>query len=112
MHLLSGLDEEYLGSRAPQVDTCGIYGYTEWISSTAPVMTIGWDWRLEVSQGRPCYVRASSPRSNLMFLDAQRRDLGFDRTTALLEAAVDAIGWQPETERAIGARYAATTCKD
>jgi len=110
-HLLSGLDEEHVGTRGPQVDACGISGYTEWISSTAPIITIGWDWRLEVSQGRPCYVREGQPRSNLMFLDSQRRDLGFVRTAALLEVAVDAIGWQQATEQAISARYAAASCE-
>ena len=84
-------------------------GYTEWISSTTPVVTIGWDWRIEVSRGRPRYVLAGFPRSNLMFQDAEGRDLGPVRTTTLLKAAVDAIGWQEETEETISARYAPTT---
>lgn len=111
VHLLSGLDEEHVGPPLPRVDACGISGYTEWISSTTPVMTIGWDWRLEVSRGRPRYVRAGLPRSNLMFLDAEQRDLGFARTVALLKVAVDAIGWEQKTKKAISDRYAGTTCQ-
>ena len=111
VHLLSGLDEENLGSGESQIDARGIWGFTEWISSTRPVITIGWDWRLDVTQGRPCYVRASRPRSNLMFLDSEWRDLGFVRTVAMLEVAVDAMEWQPTTRQAISVRYDAATCK-
>ena len=109
VHLLSGLDEDHLGSRQSQADACDISGYTEWISPTTPVVTIGWDWRVEVSRGRPRYVLAGFPRSNIMFQDAERRDLGPVRTITLLKAAVDAMCWQEETKKAISARYASTT---
>ena len=109
VHLLSGLDEDHFDSRQSQVDACDISGYTEWISSTTPVVTIGWDWWIEVSRGRLRYVLAGFPRSNLMFQDAERRDLGPARTITLLKAAVDAMCWQEETEKAISARYAPTT---
>ena len=46
-----------------------------------------------------------------MFLDAEQRDLGFARTVALLKVAVDAIGWEQKTEKAISDRYAGTTCQ-
>ena len=111
VHLLSGLDEEGLDSNQSPADACGISGYTEWISSTSPVVTIGWDWRLDVSQGSPRYVLTGFPRSNLMLLDADRRDLGPVRTVILLKAAVDGICWQEETKDAISARYGATTCQ-
>ena len=109
VHLLSGLDEDGLDSHQSRVDTCGISGYTEWTSSTPPVVTIGWDWRLDVSHGSPRYVLAGFPRSNLMFMDAERRDLGPVRTVILLKAAVDAMCWQEETANAISARYGVTT---
>ena len=109
VHLLSGLDEDGLDPHQSQADACGISGYTEWISSTTPVVTIGWDWRLDVSQGSPRYVLVGFPRSNLMFLDAERRDLGSARTVVLLKAAVDVICWQEETRKAISARYGTTT---
>ena len=109
VHVLSGLDDDDLGSVQSQAGACSISGYTEWISSTTPAVTIGWDWRIEAHQGRPRYVVAGFPRSNLMFLDAERRDLGFVRTATLLKAAVDTIPWHQETADAISARYASTT---
>ena len=75
-------------------DVCGISGYTEWISSTTPAISIGWDWRLDVTQGRPRYVLEGFPRSNLMFQDAERRDLGPIRTATVLKAALDTLSWQ------------------
>ena len=108
-HMLSGLDDDDLGSVQSQAGACSISGYTEWISSTTPTVTIGWDWYIEAHQGRPRYVLAGFPRSNLMFLDAERRDLGSVRTAALLKAAVETIPWQQETANAISARYASTT---
>lgn len=109
VHLLSGLDEDEFDSDQIQADACGISGYTEWVSSTTPVITIGWDWRIDVSQGRPRYVLEGLPRSNLMFLDRQRRDLGPTQTATMLEAVVEAICWQQETAKAIRNRYEPTT---
>ena len=109
VHLLSDLDEEKIDSNQLQTNTCGISGYTEWVSPTTPVVTIGWDWRLEIAEGTAHYVLEGFPRSNLMFLDAERRDLGPLRTAAKLKAAVEAIEWQTETANAISARYANTS---
>lgn len=109
MHLLSGLDETNIDSDQQRTDVCGITGYTEWISSTTPIISIGWDWRLDVTQGRLRYVLEGLPRSNLMFQDAERRDLGPIRTASVLKAALDTISWQEETIKAISARYAQTS---
>ena len=109
VHFMSGLDEDHFCPDQSQANACGISGYTEWIGSTTPIVTIGWDWRIEVSQGRPRYILVGFPRSNLMFLDADRRDLGPVRTVRLLKGAVDSFCWQEETEKAITARYALST---
>lgn len=109
VHLLSGLDGEKNDSNQSQTNACGISGYTEWVSSTTPVVTIGWDWRLEIAKGTARYVLEGFPRSNLMFLDAERRDLGPIRTAAMLKASVEAIGWQAETYKAISAKYTITS---
>ena len=110
VHLLSGLDENNTDSDQLRTDVCGISGYTEWISSTTPIISIGWDWRLDVTQGgRLRYVLEGLPRSNLMFQDAERRDLGPIRTATVLKAALDTISWQEETIEAISARYGQTS---
>ena len=109
VHLLSGLDENSIESDQPRTDVCGISGYTEWISSTTPTISIGWDWRLDVTQGRMRYVLEGLPRSNLMFQDEERHDLGPIGTAMELKAALDTIAWQDETIKAISARYAQTS---
>ena len=109
VHLVSGLDEDDHGLDSPRADACVISGYTEWISSTIPAITIGWDWRLDVSRDGPRYVSVGLPRSNVMLLDADHRDLGPTRTDILLKVVVDAIRWQVTTANFVRARYAMTT---
>jgi len=109
VHLLSGLDDDYSGSLQLVTEVCEVSGYTEWVSCSIPVISIGWDWGLDVSDGRPCYVRVGSPRSNVMIIDPGQRDLGPIDSTRLLEAIVDSIDWQDETANFISTRYAYTT---
>lgn len=108
VHLMSRLDEDSDDTDASSTDLCVISGYTEWISTTAPAITIGWDWQLEVSQVEPQYVSVGLPRSNIMLLDGEQRDLGPDRTGTLVKIIVDSLRWQVATTYFIGARYAAT----
>ena len=105
-HLLSGLDEDTPVTFREGASLSEISGYTEWVSTTVPAITIGWDWRLDTSQGQLCCVRVSEPRSNVMLLDSQQRDLGPAKTAMLLETAIDATAWQDEALRAVGTRYA------
>lgn len=109
VHLMSRLDEDSDDADALSTDLCVISGYTEWISTTAPAITIGWDWQLEVSQVGPRYVSVGLPRSNIMLLDGEQRDLGPDRTGTLIKTIVDSLRWQVATAYFIGARYSATT---
>jgi hypothetical protein len=93
-HLLSGLDEDNPVSSSEGAILTVISGYTEWISTTTPAITLGWDWQLTASRGQPRCVRISEPRSNIMLLDAQRRDLGAVKTARLLETTIDRLSWQ------------------
>lgn len=105
VHLLSGLDEDKPIFLQEGASLAHVTGYTEWISTAPPTMTIGWDWGLDVSEGQPRYKRLSTPRSNIMFVDAIQHDLGPAKTAVLLEAAVDAIAWQEVVEKYIVTRY-------
>ena len=109
VHLVSGLDEDDHGLDPPRADGCAISGYTEWISSTTPAITIGWDWRLDASPAGPRFVSVGLPRSNVMLLDADHHDLGPTSTDMLLKVVVDAIGWKVVTANIVSERYAATT---
>lgn len=104
-HLLSGLDEEPPISQKEGASAAVISGYTEWISSTKPAITLGWDWYLDATEGSPRCIRVGSPRSNVMLLDTEKKDLGAIQTDLLLESAIDAIPWQQKTFQAICTRY-------
>lgn len=105
IHLLSGLDEENLDLNQLESNVCRISGYTEWVSTTTPVITIGWDWRLEVAYGHPRYVRDGPLRSNLMLTDTKQRDMGLYESARYVEKVVDSIAWEEETTKGISARY-------
>lgn len=106
VHLLSGLDDDEPVPPREGASLAHICGYTEWVSTTMPAITLGWDWGLDVSPGQVLYVRLCSPRSNIMLVDAARRDLGPTRTSILLETAIDALAWQAEIHKHITVRYA------
>ncbi|WP_036244424.1 DUF4902 domain-containing protein [Methylobacter tundripaludum] len=108
VHLMSGLDE---GDNLPLVQEGATFaeftGYTDWVSATSPAISIGWDWMNQFSQvGGVYYKRVSKSRSNLMLVDAKQRDLGPDKTAALIETVVDGIVWQIVVQSYISTRYA------
>jgi hypothetical protein len=105
VHLLSGLDHDEYPPLHEGASQTHISGYTEWISETAPVITLGWDWRMEGASGRTHYLRTGFPRSNIMLVDDQRRDLGPANTTKLLEVAIDKTAWPAVIQRHIMDRY-------
>jgi len=106
VHLLSDLDHDEYPPLHEGASQTHISGYTEWVSETAPVITLGWDWRLEGASGQTHYLRTGLPRSNIMLVDDQRRDLGPANTAKLLEAAIDKTNWQTTVQRLIMDKYA------
>jgi hypothetical protein len=105
-HLVSGLDEDHPIPFRNEGSLASISGYTEWVSATMPIITLGWDWRLDVSKGKFDYVRLGAPRCNVMLVDAMQCDLGPFQTSVLLETAIDTLTWQEEVQKQIAARYA------
>ena len=107
IHLLSGLDEH--DGSPPSCEGASldpISGYTEWVSTTSPMITLGWDWWLDVS-ATPCiYTHVGAPRSNVMIVDAQHRDLGRRKTDAALGTLISTLSWQAAVAKHIGSRYA------
>ena len=106
IHLLSGLDETHPDSTLFGANVCTISGYTEWITTTTPAITIGWDWEQIIRNSVSNYVRVGIPRSNLMLLDARERDLGYSASAVLLGSLIDTLLWQEEVNQAINTRYA------
>jgi hypothetical protein len=107
-HVLSELDADIHLPPSTASGAClaSIAGYTEWASQTTPALSLGWDWRIATTGGRVRYQREGEVRSNVMLLDARRRDLGALATGMLLCVAVDSLGWEQAVDNYISNRYA------
>jgi hypothetical protein len=107
-HLLSELDADIHPPPRSASGAClaSIVGYTEWASKGTPALSLGWDWRIVTTAGRVRYQREGEVRSNVMLIDARRRDLGALATEVLLRVAVDALGWERAVDDYISNRYA------
>ncbi|MDQ2822954.1 MAG: DUF4902 domain-containing protein [Pseudomonadota bacterium] len=106
IHLISGVDQEADFALASGAVTTVITGYTEWISTGRPVLTLGWDWQMDASGDVVRLQRIGPPSSNLMLQSPGRRNLGHAHTVRLLNAYVDGFDWQAATLGHISARYA------
>lgn len=107
-HSISGLHEDTVFSASEGARPSIICGYTEWVSATKPLLSLGWDWQLGGPQAtlQYSYWRVGSHYSNVMLIDEQLRDLGAPKTAALLESLIDLMCWQTEVDEHIVARYA------
>ncbi|HEY4972661.1 MAG TPA: DUF4902 domain-containing protein [Steroidobacteraceae bacterium] len=108
VHVLSELDADVDPPPSTASGAClaSIVGYTEWASQTTPALSLGWDWRIATNAGVVRYQRDGEVRSNIMLLDARRRDLGPLATGVLLCVAVDLLGWEQAVGHYISNRYA------
>jgi len=105
-HLLSGLDLDPLD--APMGDgatVAAIAGFTEWASVTAPALSLGWDWVAEVDGRELRYRRVGEPRSNIMLVNHESRDLGPEQNALALGLAVDEWHWQDAVASTVRERY-------
>jgi hypothetical protein len=104
-HLVSGLDEP----PADAVATCGsrttISGYTEWVASTDPPVTVGWDWVVDAAGQARRWMRVGPPRSNVLLVDSTEYPYDWTKNEAILGTVVDAIPWQEQARRAVAQRY-------
>lgn len=104
-HLISGVDEDAPEQAQHAATPTAITGYTEWISSEQPMLTIGWDWQILPHDRGVLLRRESEPRSNVMLQSPAREDLGVEKTIVLLETIVDSFDWQSKTLAHITNRY-------
>ncbi|MDA8389393.1 MAG: DUF4902 domain-containing protein [Gammaproteobacteria bacterium] len=96
-HLFSGLDEDVVGCVCQDGTRALISGYTEWLSLASPVVTVGWDWRLDDALGEVRYVMDGWPRTNAMLVEARtHKDLGEETTARALVNRVQQIDWARE----------------
>jgi hypothetical protein len=99
-HLMSGLDEDTLAQCRCGTPT-SISGYMEWVGTSLSHISLGWDWRLEITNGVLRYVRVGLPRSNVMLVDERHFDYGWQRNLQALATVVDALQWQKKASRLI-----------
>jgi hypothetical protein len=106
VHFISGLDEDSPIPSKEGGSLARISGYTEWVSPQMPVITLGWDWWLNVTQGQYAYERLGVPQCNIMLVDDMQRDLGTAETSVILNKIIDGLAWQEEVHMHICNRYA------
>lgn len=105
-HFVSGLEEEaHDGNLAEGACASTIEGYTEWVSASAPIISLGWDWVFDPMRIPSMLVRQSSLRTNVMLLDNDGVEVGPFKTAVLLEAVLDCFGWQETVLDEIENRY-------
>lgn len=99
-HMLSGLEHDQQKSARCGTPTT-ICGFSEWVSSPTPRLSLGWDWRLSFEQGMVGLVRVGLPRSNVMLIDSQGSDYDWQRNLEMLGTVVDALPWRADTRRTL-----------
>lgn len=105
-HFLSGLDNEPICQPVEGGKNGVISGYSEWLSNTSPKVTVGWDWRLDITTGKPRYLREGMPRSNIMLVDpVDGRDLGQEATEASITSRIDLTALSNDVGKYIILRY-------
>lgn len=105
VHLLSGIDFDNLDNSHEGASRTQISGYTEWITTTEPAVTLGWDWRLDTSQGCLIFKRIETPRSNIMIIDDLQQDVRWMKTAELLGQIIDAFDWRQDVRKNIAITY-------
>jgi hypothetical protein len=102
IHMASGLDscgdeDEQACGRA-----CDIYGFSEWTSTGQPGISLGWDWCLQTSVGRPRWQRVGPLRTNVMLVNDQGCDYDWAHNLEALSRVVDTLPWQYELPQQLG----------
>ncbi|MGJ7495912.1 DUF4902 domain-containing protein [Variovorax sp. RT4R15] len=104
-HLVSGLDDEVCNESEQR---CGastsLSGYTEWICTQEPRLSLGWDWQLETSMTARV-VRLGLPRTNILLLDGERDPLPWNESLHVLATFIDTFDWNTPAFRAVCQRY-------
>jgi hypothetical protein len=105
-HLVSGVDLDPNGVPAACGRQTSLSGYTEWVSTQDPTISIGWDWRLQTLAAGVRWVRVGLPRSNLMLMQDTGADTPWYGNLEILGTVVDALAWREILPQVVAARYA------
>jgi hypothetical protein len=104
-HLVSGVDvdgsSDLAGCGSPTI----ISGYTEWVSSNTPTISIGWDWHIQSGACGSFWARVGLPSSNVLLIETRDNGEDWDKSRNLLATVVDALPWREHIPDLIAARY-------
>jgi Domain of unknown function (DUF4902) len=107
-HLISGVDMDI--EPPALLSSCGsttsICGYTEWVSTGYPVISIGWDWCIQCGPLGTVWSRIGMPSSNLLITCDEDTEANWERSQRLVASVVDALPWREYLPSAINTRYA------
>jgi len=108
-HRLSDIVFEHLCTEqdpavsTPHVQLCRA-GITEWIGRCDGLcVSLGWDWG-QLEDGSICLVKAVSPRTNLMPIDAKGYDIPGEQALGDLWTLIESFGWRREVAASLRAR--------
>lgn len=104
-HLASGVDSTDESSPAACGKATSLTGYTEWVSTGEPCVTIGWDWSIRITAADWSWIRIGPPRSNIVVVDHEGNDYEWTRNLDLLGTLADALPWKEHLPHAVSLRY-------
>lgn len=93
VHLYSESDEAFLEELKAQTIPARSAGFSEWKSTTAPAISLGWGWFIH-SQREHMMLAPDGVRSNVMLIDAHGYDLGPIKTSNLFCTWLSTFEWQ------------------
>lgn len=85
--------------------TTSISGYTEWVSTGNPVISIGWDWCIQCGPLGTVWSRVGLPSSNVLITCDEDTDINWERSQHLVASVVDALPWREHIPSIISTRY-------
>jgi hypothetical protein len=93
LHHFSGLDTEAgepsMGCGSPTV----ISGFTEWVGQSILPISVGWDWRLDVTGNTVRLIRTNCPRTNVQVIKLDGQDFAWEQSLYILGKIVDTLPW-------------------
>ncbi|GAA3928407.1 DUF4902 domain-containing protein [Litoribacillus peritrichatus] len=104
-HLDSGIYDDPVAIHHNQNITCEVTGYTEWISETIPLLSIGWDWKLDYKKQSLAYVMTGNPYSNVIVQDNNFSDLDQYDSLNFLSDLINKIEWSSQISTLITKKY-------